>query len=425
MSHAVTRAVHTRALYFPHMPHRRRARVGGLLLGLLISCAAAAPAQVLPEDPISLAGGHVVLGGEVTFTVGPEDPGFFNYTTYEFSVLRNLRMSMSAEVRANDHLQVLGELRLDQLRVLEAYGLFVRIRPWPARRFDIQAGRIPPTFGAMTRTSYASDNLLIGQPLAYQYLTSLRPDAVPATNEDLVRMRGRGWLSSFPIGNSVPAPGLPLVNTTRWDTGVGVHGVAGMIEWTGAVTAGSLSDPRLRDNNGGRQVAGRVVAKPTAAIELGLSASRGAWLNRTIDEEFIPAESSDQSRQVAFGADAEYSAGPILVRGEVIRSTWRMPGVPTLVLADPLVATSTLVEGRYRFAPGAYVAARGDWLRFSDVTGDRGISTWDADVVRTEIGVGYSFTRNIQVKGSWQYNVRDGGRVRRDGMFAGQVLYWF
>ena len=71
------------------------------------------------------------------------------------------------------------------------------------------------------------------------------------------------------------------------------------------------------------------------------------------------------------------------------------------------------------------MAARGDWLRFSDVTGDRGINTWDADVVRSEVGVGYSITRNIQLKGSWQYNVRDGGRVRKDGMFAGQVLYWF
>jgi hypothetical protein len=407
------------------MPHGRRMHVGGLLIGVLIACAGPARAQLLPEEPISLAGGHVVLGGEVTFTVGPDDPGFFNYTTYEFSALRSLRMSLSAEVRANDHLQVLGEVRLDQLRELEAYGLFVRIRPWPARRFDIQAGRIPPTFGAMTRTSYASDNILIGQPLAYQYLTSLRPDALPAVNEDLLRMRGRGWLSSFPVGNSVPAPGLPLVNTSRWDTGVGVHGVAGMIEWTGAVTAGSLSDPRVRDNNGGRQVAGRVVARPVAAIELGLSASRGAWLNRTIDPDRISADSGDHSRQVAFGADAEYSVGPVLVRGEVIRSTWRMPAVPTLNLADPLAATSALVEGRYRFAPGAYVAARGDWLRFSDVTGDRGTNTWDAEVVRTEVGVGYSITRNIQVKGSWQHNVRDGGRVRKDGMFAGQVFYWF
>ena len=29
------------------------------------------------------------------------------------------------------------------------------------------------------------------------------------------------------------------------------------------------------------------------------------------------------------------------------------------------------------------------------------------------------------LKGSWQRNGRDGGRVRRDSLFAGQVLYWF
>ena len=105
----------------------------------------AAMAQVLPEEPISLAGGHVVLGAEATATVAPDDPGFFNYTSYEFSALRNVRIGVSAEIRANDRIQVLGEVRFDQGRVLEAYGLFVRVRPWPARRFDIQAGRIPPS----------------------------------------------------------------------------------------------------------------------------------------------------------------------------------------------------------------------------------------------------------------------------------------
>ena len=108
-----------------------------------------ATAQVLPEQPISVFGGHVVLGAEVTATFAPDDPGFFNYTSYEFSALRNFRIGVSAEVRANDHVQVLGEVRFDQGRVLEAYGLFVRVRPWPQRRFDIQAGKVPPTFGAL------------------------------------------------------------------------------------------------------------------------------------------------------------------------------------------------------------------------------------------------------------------------------------
>ena len=391
---------------------------------ILALSARAATAQVLPEEPISLAGGHVVFGAEVTATIAPDDPGFFNYTSYEFSALRNLRMGVSAEIRANDRVQVLGEVRLDQGRVLEAYGLFVRVRPWPSRRFDIQAGRIPPTFGALSRTSYGSSNILVGQPLAYQYLTSIRADALPATADDLLRMRGRGWLSHFPVGNTVDAPGLPLVNTSRWDTGVQAHGVTGMIEWTGSVTAGSLSDPKFRDNNAGRQVAGRAVVRPTAGSVFGVSASRGAWLNDTLETEIAGADAA-RAQQIAFGGDAEYSYGPFLVRGEAIRSSWRMPQFGSLRLAEPLVAIASLIEGRYKIRPGLYVAMRGDRLDFSKVRGTAGLAEWDAQTWRFETGAGYSVTRNILVKGVWQKNGRDGGRVRKDAFFAGQVLYWF
>jgi hypothetical protein len=394
---------------------------------VLFACLFATPAaaQWLPEEPVSIAGGRIVLGGEVTATIGADDPGFFNYTSYEFSALRNLRMGLSTELRASEHFQVLGEVRFDQGRVLEAYGLFLRIRPWPSRRFDIQAGRIPPTFGAMTRTAYGSGNILIGQPLAYQYLLSLRADALPATNDDLLRMRGRGWLSNFPIGNIAAAPGLPMVNTNRWDTGVQAHGVAGRLEWTGAVTAGSLSDPRFHDNNSGRQVAGRLVARPTPALTFGLSASRGAWLNRTIDDELAGADSGDRTRQLAFGGDAEFSAGPFLIRGEAIRSSWSLPEVSTLQLPEPLVATSMLLEGRYKIAPGLYLAARGDRIDFSRITGRGGPSTWESRTWRIESGLGYSLTRNVQLKASWQRNDREGGRVRTDSLVSAQVLYWF
>ena len=397
------------------------------LLVLLFALAVATPAaaQWLPEEPLSLAGGRVVLGGEVTATFGEEDPGFFNYTSYEFSALRNFRMGVSAELRATERLQVLGEVRFDQGRVLEAYGLFVRVRPWPARRFDIQAGRIPPTFGAMTRTAYGSGNILIGQPLAYQYLLSIRPDALPATNDDLLRMRGRGWLSNFPVGNSTPAPGLPMVNTSRWDTGVQAHGVSGKLEWTGAVTAGSLSDPRFHDNNSGRQIAGRLVARPTVALTFGVSASRGAWLNETIDPVIAGEGSGNDTHQVAFGADAEFSAGRLLIRGEAIRSSWTMPDIATLQLPEPLVATSMLVEGRYKIIPGLYVAARGDRVDFSRISGRAGPNSWEARTWRIEGGFGYSVTRNIQVKGTWQRNDRLGGRVHEDSLMCAQVLYWF
>jgi hypothetical protein len=394
------------------------------LLVCLLTAARGAAAQILPEQPISLANGHIVFGGEATATIAPDDPGFFNYTSYEYSALRNLRLGVSTEIRASDRIQILAEVRFDQGRVLEAYGLFLRVRPFPSKRFDIQAGRVPPTFGAMSRTSYGSGNILIGQPLAYQYLLSIRPDALPATNDDLLRMRGRGWESSFPVGNATPAPGLPLVNTTEWDTGVQAHAVTGIVEWTGSITAGSLSDPRFHDNNNGRQLAGRAVVRPFASTSIGISLSRGDWLHGDL-EDHVAGESAARAHQTGIGGDAEFSSGPFLVRGEVIRSMWDLPVFGDLRLTDPIVGISSLIEGRYKIVPGLYAAVRGDRLDFSQIRGTRGISDWEARTWRVETGVGYSLKRNLLVKGAWQYNNREGGRVRTDGLFAAQVLYWF
>ena len=77
----------------------------------------------------------------------------------------------------------------------------MRVRPWRDRPIDIQAGRIPPTFGAFARRDYGAGNPLIGYPLAYQYLTAVRPDALPASTDDVLRMRARGWRPSYPIGS--------------------------------------------------------------------------------------------------------------------------------------------------------------------------------------------------------------------------------
>jgi hypothetical protein len=168
-----------------------------------------------------------------------------------------------------------------------------------------------------------------------------------------------------------------------------------------------------------------LVARPTPALTFGLSASRGAWLNRTIDDELAGADSGDRTRQLAFGGDAEFSAGPFLIRGEAIRSSWSLPEVSTLQLPEPLVATSMLLEGRYKIAPGLYLAARGDRIDFSRITGRGGPSTWESRTWRIESGLGYSLTRNVQLKASWQRNDREGGRVRTDSLVSAQVLYWF
>src|SRR5918993_3555309 len=148
---------------------------------LCLALAGTARAQSLPSEPISVGNGRFVFGGEFFVTYGSEDPGFFNYNDYEYNALRNVRLSVSTEVRASRHVQALAEIRLEHGDQLSAYALFVRLKPWAERRFDVQLGRVPPTFGAFTKTIYAYNNIVIGQPLAYQYLLSLRSDSVPGT----------------------------------------------------------------------------------------------------------------------------------------------------------------------------------------------------------------------------------------------------
>ena len=395
-----------------------------LTLAFFVAGVAPVGAQIVPTEPLTAAGGRVVVGAEVTATFASTDPGFFNYTDYEYSALRNLRVGISAEVRASRRLQFLGELRVDHGDHLQPFALYVRLRPWPTRRFDVQAGRIPTTFGAFGRSSYGTANLLIGTPLAYQYLTSLRPDALPASTDDLLRMRGRGWLSNFPLGATTADRGLPIVNTVRSDTGIQIHGVNGMFEWTGALTTGSLSNPRVRDDNEGRQIVGRVVARPLASVAVGGSMSRGAYVTSAV-EEALPGVQAEAGIQRAVGLDAEYSQGRFLARGEIILNQWQLPNTLHDTTARRLGARATMLEARYRLFPGFQVAARAERLDFSRIAGTQTSLRWEAPVRRFEVGGSYAIIRNISIKGSWQRNLRDGGRIREDNLLATQVVYWF
>ena len=88
-----------------------------------------------------------------------------------------MRAGLTAIWQPADRVAALAEVRLDGLSHFEAYAAFVRVRPWRSVPFDIQAGRIPPVFGSFGRRTYQADRMLIGYPLAYQYLTSMRADA--------------------------------------------------------------------------------------------------------------------------------------------------------------------------------------------------------------------------------------------------------
>jgi hypothetical protein len=385
----------------------------------------AADAQVLPSRPIALADGQVTLGGDLSVTIGPSDPGHFNYTDYELSMLRLVRGELTAAVKVGDRVTLLGALRSENGGNVRPHAIYIRVKPWLDRRFDIQAGRIPPTFGAFSRRTYAGDNPLIGAPIAYQYLTSLRGDSLPATSDELLQMRGQGSLLRFSIGSDELEHGVALASPSSWDTGVQLHSTTAAVDATISMTAGTLSYPIWRDDNDRKRIAGRVVARPAMGLVLGASASRGPFLSRTAARGALGEDREGEFTQTAWGADVEYSQGHYILRAETLFSDWTIPlaGAPEVPMSLRAMATS--IEGKYTILPGLYAAARLDRLGFSEITGSNGRETWDAPVTRAEIGGGYSLQRNLLLKLAYQYNVRDAGAVRSLNLFAAQLHFWF
>jgi hypothetical protein len=373
---------------------------------------------------VSAFEGRVSIGAEVVATIGEEDhSAYFNFTDYEHNTFRMFRVGLSAEWRALERVNLVAEVRSEDFDAVRAYAAYVRVRPWRSVPLDIQAGRIPPAFGSYGRRTYTSDNPLIGYPLAHQYLTSLRPDAIPNTVEDLLFMRGRGWEVSYPAGSLEPAPGLPVLSAFRWDTGVQAHWRSGWFDATGAITSGTLSDPQVGDNNDGKQWIGRVAAHPVPGLIVGGSAARGEWLDNSVTA-LVP-QSPDTFVQRALGADVEYSRDYWIVRTELIWSRWTLPFAATGA-AEDLDALAMWIEGRYRITPRIFVAARADTLGFSKVADSAGrLIDWDAEVTRVEANVGFYVQRNLVLRLAVQHNDRDGGRVREKTFVSGQVAYWF
>jgi len=393
-------------------------------LGLVLAAGAVAPALAQDARPTYPTDRRVAVGFEAAAVASPRDDiAFFNYTDYELNALRVVRLRLMAEWRAASALSFVGEVRSEVGVNVDVPALYLRWRPWTDRGVAVQAGRVPPLIGAFPRRAYGHANVVIGWPLAYQYLVSLRPDALPATVDDLLRMRGRGWQPSFPLGSQALRPGISLISAASWDTGVQVIGKVRGFTLAGAVTEGPPSRPSVRDRTQGLGLSGRASFALPVGVVIGASGGTGTWIDRRVLEQ-NSLEGADASQRVV-GVDAEAGRGHWLLRTEWFHSSFALP----LATAMPLRLGTNVgyVEGRYRLSARWQFGARAERLRFDRVEGltSRGPTPWDADVDRVEGAVAYRATTTAEIKVAWQHNWRDGGRVHERGFPAIQLLYWF
>ncbi len=247
----------------------------------------------------------MTLGGEFTATVAPDDEGKFNYTDYERSALQLIRLGVTINVRPVEGIAFITELRAEGATDGGPWNgipvaAYLRVRPWRKHAFDIQAGRIPPVFGVGGRRLYSSDNVLIGYPLAWQYLTVMRPDAVPANADELIYARSYGWQPSYSVGSDNYAKGVPLATAFRYDTGVEarVGEETRPLSVAAAFTAGTVSSPGARSSNGGPQFSTRVAVRPTTGLILGGSYANGTFIANTV-QETLPAGVAERALRAA------------------------------------------------------------------------------------------------------------------------------
>jgi hypothetical protein len=411
----------------------RRVATALVLVGLPAGGAVAQPASELPADASEPGPPRLSARVDLSVTFGPDDPYWFNYTDYGQNALRLFIGVFGASYRVTSWLEGVGEARVENDDRARLSALYARVRPWRDHPLTVAAGRVPPVFGAFARSRYGNDNPLISRPLAYQYLNTLRYDVVPISTDSLLAVRGEGWYFNYPEAQPpnpiVPAqraPGVPLVSSSRWDTGLVAGYETSVLHVTGGVTVGTLSDPRVDDNNGGKQLVARVEWRPDAAWTIGASAAGGAFVSRDAAHQAGAGDTTWPQR--AIGVDAAFARGHLSLRGEAIVTSWRIPSVAAPYVDEPLGATSATLEAVYRVTPRLDVAARGDWVGFSEIQGTLHggrPTSWDANVARVEAGVNVRLARRVRVKVVYQLDWRFGDHREREGYPAVQLVTWF
>jgi hypothetical protein len=401
-----------------------------MALGLGLAAVTAVAQDDTPAPP--QAPRRLTVGIEGLVSVATDDSGYFNYSDYERSTTELVRLRMDASLRLGPRAALLLEGRMDNGGGPSLSAAYLRVRPFEGHAFDVQMGRIPPVFGAFGRRAYGVDNPLIGLPFIYQYLTSLRSDSLPASADDLVAMKGQGWANYYPIGSSEWDHGLPLVAADRWDVGVQARWAAERVTVAMAVTQGSQCNPRVRDDNPGKQVVGRVEVRPALGLVLGASAAQADYVDESAVAALPPASRGASHDQQAFGLDAEFSRGHWLLRTEGILSRWFVPPVDEPFVPSPLQSWGVFVEARRKIRPGLYAAARFDHAGFSTLTASPPegsatplVTTWEAPVTRVEVGAGYNIRHNVVLKAVVQQNWRKEAAEQSDMVIAAQTQFWF
>ena len=316
--------------------------------------------------------------------------------------------------------QDFGQIQANVEIGLEIYAAYAMWTPAPETDFHVLAGKMPWMIGTWGPRTYADKNPLIGQPMMYQFHTTLSATEVPPDADALLSAAGSGQYG-IDYGTGQGWRGMPIIYDNCWDAGIGVNGSQRPFEYSLAITNGTPSTGMATvDWNDGKSFMGRLGFAPLPGLRVGASASKGPYLSDEA-EPALGGQTAEDFDQILYLADAEWLVGRFEFRSEAYWNTFE-----TATVGD-LETTGGYVEARAGLGAAWYVASRAEAMRYSDLQGSAGVRPWNNEYDRYESGVGWRVARPATLKAVWQHFVerKPGVPAAPHDLYAAQLVVSF
>jgi len=413
--------------------HSPLSPLAGLLVFILIFLGIPGNAHAWASDTDYLSGFHymsesgkwqVDVSGRLQLTayVPGESPSYLIYETDPFV---SGRLSVFTDMFMGSRLYGLVELRADRgeipsdgplkARIQQAYFRYTFLR---SRNLHLQVGKIVSPFGEYSQRHDTAADPFIRPPLNHEYRTMICPGLAPRFNDGFIRWK-------FDPDRFRPI-GAPVVWGVPYQAGVMLFGSFGKFNFRlAAMNSAPSSAPEQWDpdfNQGWNySLVAHVGWRFSPEFSLGVSVNYGPYSLESITGMLPAGTSINDFNQEMIALNAVYTLGKIAVRAEWIYDYWEVPNVK----GDP-VDISYYLEVKYKFLPGFFGAFRYNAIHFNKIAYDNGEKEqWDYNVQRWELGMGYAFSRRLEVRAQYLSNRTAGPLDPKDDLLAVQWIWRF
>lgn len=403
----------------------------GLALCIALVAAGAAPAsaqdggRALPTLESLGIGPWMNESGSIQFGVSGradvdvyrtgDDPTFLMTETGTFVAPR---VRLFGDLFLGEAWYVTTELRVDrgpmesesdfEFRVEQAFARWT-----PLSALALQLGRFASPFGSYPSRHHTDGDWFIRPPLMYEYRTVALSDEVPLDADMWVM-----WKDSA----GMRARGAPPVWGAPYPWGAMAFGVLAGLDWRVAwMNSAPSSEPEMWGLNDFETDRGNLVAalgyRFVPWLRAQVSYSTGPFLQRELAAPLTGVHGPDWYVQDLIGAELLFQLAHTQVRVEALHDTW------TILDDEDATDVSWYAEARQDLLTDWFVAARIGGIGFSDVATSTDPEPWDHDVQRIQVGAGYRFARNAEIRAEYLTQSTDGPVDPDDDVIAFQ-LWW-